>query len=128
MKKGVTYTIRPLKPNEIYVKQEMWLNRMNEMQNIEIVKKYSDISYPAINPKRPALNEMTRFLSHSEEKMDFVLFFAVEHFEKDRKRINYVLPLIEKHVKEVIFQDSEYTAAIIPSILQTKHTTQRKTS
>ncbi|WP_156289557.1 recombinase family protein [Oceanobacillus salinisoli] len=103
MKTSILYTIRPVESSEFYAGQEAEIERYSKIHHLFILKKYSDIGYPATNMKRPALNEMIKFLVHTEENIDTILFYAIQHLEKDMKRIHYVMPIVKKHVNEVTF-------------------------
>lgn len=103
MKKGLLYTIRPMEPNEIYMRQEIKMQMYSYQNNIEIIEKYSDIGYPASNLKRPALQEMINYVSSGKDKIDIVLFYGLELFKKDLPRIQYVEPIIKRYVKEVLY-------------------------
>ncbi|WP_379589543.1 recombinase family protein [Oceanobacillus caeni] len=75
--------IRSLEPNEQFTRQEWTMNEHSKKFNIQIIKKFSDIGYPASNLKRPALQEMIKFMVNSKEKMDLLYFYGIEPYERD---------------------------------------------
>ncbi|WP_068673375.1 recombinase family protein [Oceanobacillus sp. Castelsardo] len=103
MKKAILYMIRPLEPNEQFTRQEWMMNEYNNTFNIQIIKKFSDIGYPASNLKRPALQEMIKFMMNSNEKIDLIYFYGIEQFEKDLIRIKYVEPTIRNYIQEILY-------------------------
>ncbi|MBU8789320.1 recombinase family protein [Oceanobacillus caeni] len=103
MKKAILYMIRPLEPNEQFTRQEWTMNEHSKKFNIQIIKKFSDIGYPASNLKRPALQEMIKFMVNSNEKMDLIYFYGIEQCEKDWIRIKYLESTIRSYVHEIVF-------------------------
>lgn len=109
MKKALLYMIRPMEPNEIYARQEMNMAHFCKQRNMEIIEKFSDIGYPSSNIKRPALQQLIHFLRNDPKRVDTVLFYGMEHFEKDMARIYYLEPIIKRYVTEILYiQDSLY--------------------
>ena len=103
LKKAILYMIRPLGLNEQFTRQEWVMNERSITFNIQIIKKFSDIGYPASNLKRPALHEMIKFMKNSNEKIDLIYFYGIEQYEKDWIRIKYLESIMSSYVHEIVY-------------------------
>ncbi|WP_085991126.1 recombinase family protein [Oceanobacillus senegalensis] len=127
MKKNtLVYSIRPLESGVIR-RRDAVIRRYSEQYQLHIIRTYSDIGYPASNLKRPALNEMVKYLSETSESIDTILFFAMERFEKDLRRIDYFMPRLKKHVNHILFVQ-DYQGALVEEVETLDHGRSYKSS
>lgn len=100
-KKGIFYSQRIMeKEYNVATIENAIIERLNE-NNIQIMKRFSDLGFK--NLQRPGLNTLVNYLVNSEEMIDVIAFYSFDHLERDKKRLQFVLPRIQKYVKEVIF-------------------------
>ncbi|MGJ9458769.1 recombinase family protein [Oceanobacillus sp. CF4.6] len=98
---GLLYTQRTIQPVENIVNIEARIERFLKISNIERLKTFSDIGYS--NIMRPGLNELLKYLANTEENIDIVVFYSFDRLEREKRRINFVMPRLKKSVEDVIY-------------------------
>ncbi|AXI08307.1 hypothetical protein CUC15_04885 [Oceanobacillus zhaokaii] len=104
-KTGIFYSQRVVeKKYNVAAIEDKIFERLNEY-NIDIVKKFSDLGY--MNLQRPGLNELINYLINLEKNIDVVVFYSFDFLGRDKRRLNFVMPRIKRHVKEVIYIENK---------------------
>ncbi|MFC4024435.1 recombinase family protein [Oceanobacillus longus] len=98
---GLLYTQRTIQPVENIVNIEDRIERFLKISNIKRLKTFSDIGYS--NLMRPGLNELLKYLANTEENIDIVVVYSFDRLEREKRRINFVMPRLKKSVEDVIY-------------------------
>ncbi|WP_164670236.1 recombinase family protein [Virgibacillus doumboii] len=102
IKLGLSYNQKSIQSIEQNIEQANQVERYCKSNNIKLIRRYSDYGSPTLNLMRPGLNELLKFLANTDNTIDIVIFNSVDRLERDFRRINTVLPKINKYANEVI--------------------------